>query len=246
MTLDGKYAIVTGANKGIGFAVARRFVLAGAHVALVGKNLTLIEEACKRIKDEIPMAKVIPVEIDLRNAECVIKEIQKLYEIWSSIDILVNNAGICRLTEEFSAVEDSMWEETLQVNLYGAVRMIRAVIPKMKEQRNGKIVQIASLAAETGGLSTAVDYVSSKAAVIGMTKSLAKELGVYQINVNAVAPGFVNTDMTKNMLIDVKNIPLQKIAQPEDIAEAVLFLASESSRCITGTTLDVNAGIYMN
>ena len=163
---------------------------------------------------------------------------------YGPIDILVNNAGICHLTQSFTELSDQAWQETLAVNLYGSIHLLRGAIPLL-QKTGGKIVNIASLAGEVGGIATAADYVASKAAIIGLTKSLARELGPDGINVNAVAPGFVRTQMTEKMKINLDSIPLRRIAEPEDIASAVLFLASEESRCITGATLDVNGGLYL-
>lgn len=161
------------------------------------------------------------------------------------LDVLINNAGICRLSTPFTEITEEDWKETLSVNLYGVIYVTGLVIPYL-EKEGGKIVNIASLAGEVGGIATSADYVASKAALQGITKSLARELGVKHINVNAIAPGFVRTQMTEKMSIQLSSIPLRQVAEPEDIAAAAAFLASDDARLITGTTLDVNGGLYMN
>ena len=133
----------------------------------------------------------------------------------------------------------------MDVNLNGIMYCVKEAIPFFKKQQAGKIINVASLAGEVGGIATSADYVASKAAVIGLTKSLARYLGPFHVNVNAVAPGFVTTEMTKAMSIPTDTIPLRRAGLPEDIAQGILFLASSASDYITGTTLDINGGIYM-
>lgn len=242
--LKGKIALITGGNRGIGEAIALRFLEEGAEVAIFGKkeedNRKVVEKGNKLEKGRIRAYRV-----DVSLNEEVKKAVQQVKEDFGQIDILVNNAGICRLTKSFEELEDRYWEETLSVNLFGVIHTTRAVIPFLKE-RCGKIITIASLAGEVGGIATAADYVASKAALQGTTKSLARELGPFGINVNAIAPGFVKTQMTEKMNINLSSIPLRKVAEPEDIAGAAAFLASDDARLITGTTLDVNGGLYMN
>jgi 3-oxoacyl-[acyl-carrier protein] reductase len=242
--LKGKIALITGGNRGIGEAIALRFLEEGAEVAIFGRkeedNRKVIEKGNKLEKGRIRAYRV-----DVSSDEEVKKAVKQVKEDFGQIDILVNNAGICRLSKSFEELEDRNWEEMLSVNLYGVIHTTRAVIPFLKE-RGGKIITIASLAGEVGGIATAADYVASKAALQGTTKSLARELGPSGINVNAIAPGFVKTQMTEKMNINLSSIPLRKVAEPEDIAGAAAFLASDDARLITGTTLDVNGGLYMN
>lgn len=242
--LKGKIALITGGNRGIGEAIALRFLEEGAEVAIFGRkeedNRKVIEKGNKLEKGRIRAYRV-----DVSSDEEVKKAVKQVKEDFGQIDILVNNAGICRLSKSFEELEDRNWEEMLSVNLYGVIHTTRAVIPFLKE-RGGKIITIASLAGEVGGIATAADYVASKAALQGTTKSLARELGPSGINVNAIAPGFVKTQMTEKMNINLSSIPLRKVAEPEDIAAAAAFLASDDARLITGTTLDVNGGLYMN
>jgi len=244
MGLEGKIAIVTGGNRGIGLAIAERLAAEGARILSLGRNKQDNERALQEINGKYPEAlKCYAVDVaDERAVADWFRDISTEYE---QVDILVNNAGICNLTAPFAEISSEQWTKTFDVNFYGVVHLLQQVIPIFKRQKSGKIVNVASLAAEVGGIATAGDYVGSKAALLGITKSLARELGPYNVNVNAVAPGFVRTRMTEEMNIDLENIPLRRIAEPRDIANAVHFLVSEESRCITGTTLDVNGGLFM-
>ena len=246
MNLQGRTAIVTGGNRGIGYAAAMALVDAGAKVVFVGRSDVTNQKAKAAIQKAVPDAKIQAFTLDVKDAVAIKEFVAALQKEWQHIDILVNNAGTCRLSAPFEMLAETDWKFTFDVNLYGGIHFIQAVLPFMKKQQYGKIIQLASLAGEVGGLATAADYVASKAAVMGITKSLAREVGKYNINVNAVAPGFVRTEMTKEMKISLESIPLRRIAEPTDIANAILFLAAEESRCITGTTLDVNCGLYMN
>lgn len=246
MRLDGKNAIVTGGNRGIGYAAVEALAKAGANVVLLGRSELANQKAKLALEKAVPGAVIKVASLDVKDSLAIHDFVEQLQDEWRHIDILVNNAGNCRLSTPFEELKQTDWQATFEVNLYGNVNFIQAVLPLMKKQKSGKIIQLASLAGEVGGIATAADYVASKAAIMGITKSLAREVGKYNINVNAVAPGFVRTDMTKEMTISLESIPLRRIAEPVDIANAILFLASEESRCITGTTLGVNCGLYMN
>jgi 3-oxoacyl-[acyl-carrier protein] reductase len=246
MRLDGKNAIVTGGNRGIGYAAVEALAKAGANVVLLGRSELANQKAKLALEKAVPGAVIKVASLDVKDSLAIHDFVEQLQDEWRHIDILVNNAGNCRLSTPFEEIKQTDWQATFEVNLYGNVNFIQAVLPLMKKRKSGKIIQLASLAGEVGGIATAADYVASKAAIMGITKSLAREVGKYNINVNAVAPGFVRTDMTKEMTISLESIPLRRIAEPVDIANAILFLASEESRCITGTTLDVNCGLYMN
>lgn len=246
MRLDGKNAIVTGGNRGIGYATVEALAKAGANVVLLGRSELANQKAKLALEKAVPGAVIKVASLDVKDSLAIHDFVEQLQDEWRHIDILVNNAGNCRLSTPFEELKQTDWQATFEVNLYGNVNFIKALLPLMKKQKSGKIIQLASLAGEVGGIATAADYVASKAAIMGITKSLAREVGKYNINVNAVAPGFVRTDMTKEMTIALESIPLRRIDEPVDIANAILFLASEESRCITGTTLDVNCGLYMN
>ena len=243
MKLQGKTAVVSGGNRGIGKAIVQRLAEEGAQVIFLGTNAKRNKKVEAEWQGEYG-TRIQGTVLDVRDESAVTSWWKRVELEYGPIDILVNNAGICHLTQSFTELSDQAWQETLAVNLYGSIHLLRGAIPLL-QKNGGKIVNIASLAGEVGGIATAADYVASKAAIIGLTKSLARELGPDGINVNAVAPGFVRTQMTEKMKINLDSIPLRRIAEPEDIASAVLFLASEESRCITGTTLDVNGGLYL-
>ena len=244
MELQDKVAIVTGGNQGIGRATALRLAEAGAKVVVASRNQVRNRQVAAEIEQRF-QRQAVPLAVDVAERQAVEALVEKVIEEFGQVDILVNNAGICRLSQPFEELEDAAWDAVLDVNVKGVLHCVRAVIPLFKEQKAGKIVNVTSLAGEVGGIATAADYVASKAAVIGLTKSLARYLGPYQVNVNAVAPGFIRTSMTESMQIDVGEIPLRCVGEPEDVAEAICFLASSRSRYITGTTLDVNGGLYM-
>lgn len=244
LELEDKVAIVTGGNQGIGRATALRLAEAGAKVVVASRNQVRNRQVAAEIEQRF-QRQAVPLAVDVAERQAVEALVEKVIEEFGQVDILVNNAGICRLSQPFEELEDAAWDAVLDVNVKGVLHCVRAVIPLFKAQKAGKIVNVASLAGEVGGIATAADYVASKAAVIGVTKSLARYLGPYQVNVNAVAPGFIRTSMTEAMQIDVGGIPLRSVGEPEDVAEAICFLASSRSRYITGTTLDVNGGLYM-
>lgn len=176
--------------------------------------------------------------------------IKATLEAFGKIDILVNNAGICYLGSMEDMKEED-WDKVIEVNLEGVFLCSKPVIELMKEQRSGKIINIASLAGKIGRILTGANYVVSKAGVIGFTKRLAKEMAPYGVNVNAVAPGIIDTAMTqafpkKEMKSILKSIPLGRIGLPEDVANAVIFLSSEETSYITGVILDVNGGLLMD
>ena len=240
MGWQGKTALITGGSRGIGKAVGERLAQEGATVVLVSRSQASGEAAAAELRKRTG-GKVQSLAADVsisQQAAAVVSKLERL-------DILVNNAGICHLSQSFAELPEEAWQETLAVNLLGIVHFTRLANPLLKRAGKGKIVNIASLAGEVGGIATSADYVASKAAVIGLTKSLARELGPFGINVNAVAPGFVRTQMSSQMDIKLDSIPLRRIAEPEDIAGAVHFLVSDDARCITGTVLDVNGGLYM-
>lgn len=241
---QNKVSLVTGGNRGIGRAIALRLASEGSGIILFGRN----EQDNHAVEKEIEDTYCVPVKsyvVDISSKKSVEEGVKGAISHFHRIDVLINNAGICHLSTPFTEVKEEDWEETLSVNLYGVIYATKLVIPYLAKE-GGKIINIASLAGEVGGIATSVDYVASKAALQGITKSLARELGPKHINVNAIAPGFVRTQMTEKMSINLSSIPLRQVAEPEDIAAAAAFLSSDDARLITGTTLDVNGGLYMN
>ena len=244
MNLENKVAIVTGGNQGIGYATAVSLAAAGANVVIMARNAKINREAVNNINNLYP-GKASGEEMDVTSKESVKAAFARVYQEFGHLDILVNNAGICNLSQPFEDIDEDKWDQVMDVNLKGILYCVKAVIPVLKKQNSGSIINVASLAGEVGGIATSADYVASKAAVIGLTKSLARYLGQYNVNVNAVAPGFIATEMTKEMSIPVNAIPMRRVGRPEDVADGITFLASERASYITGITLDINGGVFM-
>lgn len=244
--MEKRTALITGASRGIGRACARALATAGYRTVLAARSAEKLEEVAGELR--AAQAEVYVVEIDVASSESIIAGIAKAAKEFGRIDILVNNAGI---TRDGLAVRMKKpdWETVLNTNLSGAFYAIQQVLPGMMRERWGRIVNISSVVGEMGNPGQA-NYVASKAGLIGLTKSLAQEVGSRNITVNAVAPGFIETDMTHGLSDELKQkmldqTPLRRMGVPEDIASAVRFLVSEEASFITGHVLDVNGGIYM-
>lgn len=244
--MSKRTALVTGASRGIGKACAEALSAAGHRVVLAARSLERLEEASNQLRSM--GAETFVVEMDLANSETIVNGISKAAREFGRIDILVNNAGV---TKDGLAVrmKQADWELVLRTNLSGAFYAIQQVLPGMMRERWGRIVNISSVVGEMGNPGQA-NYVASKAGLIGLTKSLAQEVGSRNITVNAVAPGFVETDMTHGLTAELKQkmvdqTPLRRMGQAKEIASAVKFLSSDDASFITGHVLDVNGGIYM-
>jgi NAD(P)-dependent dehydrogenase (short-subunit alcohol dehydrogenase family) len=245
--LEDRVCIVTGASRGIGGDISRTLIDAGAKVALLDINT----EGSKRLAGELDPAgtRTLCCEINVKREKDVKAAVQQTYEKFGRVDILVNGAGILKhlpITE--MSLED--FESIIDVNLIGTFLMCREVVPIMKRLGRGKIVNIASIGGETGRKGVGVNYAASKAGIVGLTKCLAMEVGADGIYVNAINPGPILTELTKQVPPEVFEVwntgrAVTKNGLPEDVANAVLFLASDQSDWITGFALDVNGGIYM-
>jgi 3-oxoacyl-[acyl-carrier protein] reductase len=239
-------ALVTGASRGIGRATALALCHAGFDVAVASPQAETNEELAAEIR--ACNVKAMLVNLDVRSLDSIKQAFDRVRQELGRIDVLVNNAGITRDGLAMRMKPDD-WNLVLQVNLTGAFHCIQQVLPGMMRERWGRIVNIASVVGEMGNAGQA-NYVASKAGLIGLTKSIAQEMGSRGITVNAVAPGYIETDMTKGLSQELKdkmlaNIPLRRIGRAADVAAAVKFLASEDASYITGAVLDVNGGIYM-
>jgi 3-oxoacyl-[acyl-carrier protein] reductase len=247
MLLDGKCALVTGASRGIGRAVALKLASEGAKIAL---NFAGNEAAADAVRREIEAAggQAILVKADVANEAAVQEMVQKTADAFGRIDILVNNAGITR-DGLLARMKEEDWDAVLSTNLKGVFLTTKAVTKLMMKQRAGRIVNMASVVGLTGNAGQA-NYSAAKAGVIGFTKTIAKELAGRGITANAVAPGFIDTDMTSVLSDKAKEaalsgIPLGRMGTPEDIADAVLFLVSDRASYITGQVLNVDGGMVM-
>jgi len=242
--LAGKVAVVTGAGRGIGKAVAETLASYGATVCVISRNA----DNCREVSEQLNRdgGKAFPFPCDISNSKQVEEITGAILEKHSGIHILVNNAGITR-DGLLVRMKDDDWEEVIKTNLTGTFYFSRAVAKTMMKQREGRIVNIASIVGIIGNAGQA-NYAASKAGIIGFTKSLAKELASRKITANAVAPGFIETDMTGKLSEQVKSellsrIPMGTFGSPEDVAAAVLFLVSPLSRYITGQVLNVDGGM---
>ncbi|MGM7681734.1 3-oxoacyl-[acyl-carrier-protein] reductase [Cytobacillus sp. Hm23] len=247
MTLQGKIALVTGASRGIGRAIALELAKQGANVVV---NFAGSEARANEVVDEIKAlgSEAVAIQADVGNSEAVSSMIKDVISKFGKLDILVNNAGITRDNLLMRMKEDE-WDTVINTNLKGVFNCTKAVTRQMMKQRAGRIINIASVVGVAGNPGQA-NYVAAKAGVIGLTKSSAKELASRNITVNAIAPGFITTDMTDELNEDIRNemlkqIPLVKFGEPTDVAAVVAFIASEASGYMTGQTLHVDGGMVM-
>lgn len=246
MSLTGKIAVVTGGAQGIGQAIATTLAQEGSDVVVADLDANRCEETVARVQQLGRKAMAVSVNVgDWDQVKGMIDQVQKE---WQRIDVLVNNAGITR-DGLLLRMKEEDWQAVLQVNLTGTFFCVKAVLPTMSRQRSGRIVNIASIVGAIGNIGQA-NYAASKAAVIGLTKTVAREYASRNITVNAVAPGFIDTAMTQDLSAETKEallnqIPLKRLGQPSDIADAVSFLCSEKAGYITGHVLHVNGGMHM-
>lgn len=244
--LEGKKAVVTGAAQGIGQAIAESLAQAGADVVVADLDVKRCQETVDRVKTHNRQA--LAVSTNVAQWDDVKALVDQVVKDWGRIDIFVNNAGITRDGLVVRMKEED-WNAVIQVNLTGTFYCTKAALGPMSKQRYGRIINMASVVGVMGNAGQA-NYAASKAAVIGLTKTIAREYASRNITVNAVAPGFINTAMTQGLGEDVremlsKQIPLGRLGEPGDIAEAVRFLASDAASYITGQVLHVNGGMHM-
>jgi len=247
MNLSGKAALVTGASRGIGREIALELARQGANVAV---NFAGSEAKAGEVVDEIKALgrDAFAIKCDVSSAEEVTEMVKGTIERFGKLDILVNNAGITR-DNLLMRMKVEEWDDVININLKGVFLCTKAVTRQMMKQRLGRIINIASIVGVSGNPGQA-NYVAAKAGVIGLTKTTAKELASRNITVNAIAPGFITTDMTEKLPNDVKEemlkqIPLARLGEPKDIAKMTAFLASEDSSYITGQTFHIDGGMVM-
>ena len=243
MRLNDKIAIVTGGSRGIGYATVERFLQEGAAVILTASSEATAQKAVERLKEKYPEAKITGISPDLTSLHSVQKAFEAIVREYGRIDILVNNAGVSESTP-LDAYTEELYDKVMDLNVKGVFNATRAVVPYMEQQGSGVILNTSSMVSLTGQPS-GFAYPASKFAVNGMTVSLARELGPKGIRVNAVAPGITETDMMRAVPKEViepmiQRIPLRRLGQPEDIANAFLFLASQEASYITGVVLSVD------
>ena len=244
--MTNRIAVVTGASRGIGRACALALAQCGGRVALAARQIDKLDEVAAEIR--AAGGEAFTTELDLSSHDSIKAAFAKIAKEFGRVDILVNNAGVTRDGLAIRMKRDD-WDLVLQTNLSGSFFCIQQVLPGMIRERWGRIVNIASVVGEAGNAGQA-NYVASKAGLIGLTKSLAQEVASRNVTVNAVAPGFIETDMTAGLNDQMKEqikkgVPLGRFGKPEDVAAAVRFLCSEDASYITGHVLDVNGGMYM-
>ena len=245
--LQGKCAVITGASRGIGREIALKYAKEGANIVLNYRNS---ETEALQLKEELDKlgSNTLIIKANVGKFEDAEKLIKEAKEVFGRVDILVNNAGITK-DNLIMRMKEEDFDSVIDVNLKGAFNCLKAVTPIMIRQKYGKIINMSSVVGVIGNAGQ-VNYCASKAGLIGMTKSLAREIGGKNINVNAIAPGFIDTDMTKVLSEDQKKnimsqVPLKRLGQADDIANLALFLASNQSNYITGQVIHVDGGMAM-
>lgn len=247
MSLTGKTAVVTGGSRGIGRAICIELAKQGANIVV---NYSGSEDKAKQVVSQIEElgAKAIAVQANVADSAAVDAMMKQAIEVFGTLDILVNNAGITR-DNLLMRMKEQEWDDVVDTNLKGVFLCTKAVTRQMMKQRAGRIINISSIVGVAGNPGQA-NYVAAKAGVIGLTKTCAQELASRNILVNAIAPGFITTEMTDSLPEELKEamlkqIPLAKLGQPEDVAKAVVFFASEHANYITGQTLHIDGGLVM-
>jgi 3-oxoacyl-[acyl-carrier protein] reductase len=244
LDLTGQVAVITGASRGIGWAIAVLFAQAGAHVALLARAPEPLSQAAAELRqtgaDVLALPADVAVEAQINTA------VRQVVDTWGRLDVLVNNAGLIHFGP-IGNISPAEWNQVLGANLTGAYLCSRAAAPAMQRQGYGRIINIASISGQTGGVSGGVDYAASKGGMIAFTKTLARDLAPYGVTVNAIAPGQIDadphllSDEARRRVVDM--VPLGRLGEPREVAYAALFLASPMAAYITGATLDVNGGI---
>ena len=239
-----KTALVTGGAKGIGLSTARTFAQHGAeNIFIVDMDEKALRSTEAAINENFD-CRCVPICADVSNEKRTYEVFDKVKQEAGKLDILVNSAGVCRIVD-INDLEMNAWDLTLNVNLKGPFLYAREALKLMKPQKSGRIINIASQAGKIGGLMVGMDYSSSKAGLLCLTKSLAKNCAEYNVTVNSVAPGLIATELTASFGYEPEMIPLKRVGAVEEVADVVLFLASELSRYMTGACLDVNGGMTM-
>jgi 3-oxoacyl-[acyl-carrier protein] reductase len=242
--LSGKTAIVTGASGDIGYDIAVQLSRAGVSTAVLGRDQKRLERTAKDA--QALGVKSTGYVCDVRNSDQVESTIRKILGTFDHIDILVNNAGTGSLGD-ISSVDENTWDTVIDTNLKSVFLFCKALLPQFRKQKFGRIINIASISAQTGGAAGSISYTASKGGVLSITKTLSRDLAPYGVTVNAVSPGVIDAGMGKLSAKDrakfEPTIPIGRVGTGKDVAYAVLFLASDEAQYITGTTIDVNGGL---
>lgn len=247
LDFSGQVVVITGANRGLGKAMATRFWQAGAKVALLARDQQVLDGcAAELLADRAEPGALLSRSTDVGDSDQATQACAQILDKWGRVDVLINNAAIIK-AGNYEGIDLAEWDRILNANLTGAYRMVRALAPTMQEQRSGRIINVSSIAAQTGGVSGGVHYSASKGGMLAMTKTLSRDLAPYNITVNSITPGQI--DSREDLLSSEARqrieamIPLGRLGHVDDIAYAALFLASPMAAYITGFTLDVNGGL---
>lgn len=244
MKFTAETALITGAAQGIGLCIAEKFAQEGLNVIITDINAQMAEESAKVLSEKYGV-KCLSAQMDVSDEQGVMETIKGLEKQVGAIDILVNNAGICYASKAIEDIESEEWMRVFQINVLGMINCTKALIGSMKERKFGKIVNMASSSGFTGGISVSATYSVSKAGVMCLTKAMAKQYGPYNINVNALSPGIIKTAMTENLTYDMSVLSLRRFGESTEVADLTAYLASDESSYLTGTTIDINGGLYM-
>ena len=242
LDLEGRVALVTGASRGLGAATARLLAAANARVALVSRS----REAMEAVAAEIPEGRALVFPTDMKDDDGIARTVESIVETWGSIDILVNNAGIVT-PGNYKDINLDDWQEMIEVNLTAPFKLIKAVVPGMEERGWGRVINITSISAQTGGVKAGVHYSATKGGLAAMTKTLARDVAPSGVTANNIAPGQIDTnpdfltDEQRAMMNEL--IPLGRLGDADDIARTVLYLVSSMGGYVTGATIDVNGGL---
>lgn len=244
--MHNKIVVITGSARGIGYAIAKEFAIVGATTIILDLEKKVVDEAVKNLKDA--KGKVDGFVADVTNADLVAKVFKFIYKKYGKIDVLINNAGITK-DGLLMRMKEEDWNAVIDVNLKGTFLCTQKISRYMLKQRAGSIINISSVIGMIGNAGQA-NYAASKGGIIALTKSSAKEFAARNIRVNAIAPGFIETEMTKKLKADVvkkyaEAIPLNRMGKPKDVADACIFLASDKAKYITGQTIRVDGGLVM-
>lgn len=246
--LKDKVAIITGGSGDIGATTVFKFVKEGAKSIIIADlDIDKALKICSKIKSKSG-CNCIAVKTDVSSYKGIKKLFKTTLDVFGTLDILVNCAGICPIAT-LEEIGEKQWDEVMAINLKSTYLCSREAVAIMKKKKSGKIINISSIAGRMGGIVTAISYATSKGAIITLTKSLAKICGPYNINVNCIAPGTIDTEMNKDWDISwkeniLRDIPLGRFGTPENVANAIVFLASEKSSFMTGAIIDLNGGVY--
>lgn len=241
-----KRVLITGAAQGIGYAVAQSLSKEALHIIISDIDQARIDSAVTELRKECGQETLITGNvINVADKENVFQAVAAIEASYGPIDGLVNNAGICYPATPLNEISEEEWIKVFGVNVLGMINCTNAVVEGMKKQNFGKIVNMSSSSGFTGGISVSASYAVSKAGVMALTKNMAKQFGPYGINVNALSPGIIKTEMTENLEYDMSVLALRRFGERAEVADVAAFLLAKESDYLTGNTIDINGGLYM-